>query len=85
MLLRLRYGVLFALIASPLFAQQQPPPPSPDLQAANARISEEIVRNLNCHSTVIALQNENAALKQELAQFKTPTGGATSKPMPPKK
>lgn len=61
----------FLLLATPALAQQ-PPPPTPEVQALQGKLMQEINSNLQCTTAAITLQAENAKLKAELDALKEP-------------
>ena len=65
-----RLSLLLSLIVSPSLAQQQPA--SPEMQAMQARVMQEINGNLQCSAASIALQQEIARLRAENAALKKP-------------
>lgn len=62
---------LFFILAftTSAFAQQQP---LPEVQALQSRVMAEINSNLQCTTSVITLQQENAKLKAEIEELKKP-------------
>lgn len=65
----IRIAFALVLLATPALAQQQPAP-SPEVQALQARVMQEINGNLQCSTAAITLQGENAKLKAEIEKLK---------------
>ena len=60
---------LVAFTAAQALAQQQPAP-SPEIQALQARIMQEVSGSLQCSAIAIELREANAKLKAEINALK---------------
>lgn len=69
--------LLSAFIISPSYAQQSISP-SPEIQAMQARIMQELNSNLQCSIMLIRLRETNEALKAEVERLMKLVGGPRS-------
>ena len=63
---------LLALLVSQALAQSPAPPPSPEMQALQNRVMQELNVSLQCSANNIALAEENKKLKERIEEKAKP-------------